>query len=92
MHRENQGIATRIVLEDRLGWRIGENPPVPIELASGNAGGSAPDAMICRGRDCHLAADRQWSDGAQAQFQKSWDALKAWAGDGVATLGPTREG
>ena len=27
MHCENQRVATRIVLKNCLGWRIGENPP-----------------------------------------------------------------
>ena len=33
MHGEDQRIAPRIVVEDRLGRRIGENSAVPIELA-----------------------------------------------------------
>src|SRR5260370_40021857 len=33
VHRENQGVATRVVVEDCLGRRVGENSAVPIELA-----------------------------------------------------------
>ena len=33
MHGEDQRIATRNVIENRLSWRIGENSAIPIELA-----------------------------------------------------------
>ncbi len=33
MHREDQRVLARIVVEDRLGRRVGENAAVPIELA-----------------------------------------------------------
>jgi hypothetical protein len=49
IHREDQSVAARIVLEDALGRRIGKDATVPVELPSmrtaGKAGGSAPDAM-----------------------------------------------
>jgi hypothetical protein len=33
MHREDQSVAARIVLEDALGRRIGKDATVPVELA-----------------------------------------------------------
>src|SRR5258708_34346251 len=33
VHRENQGVATRVVVEDCLGRRVGENSAVPLEVA-----------------------------------------------------------
>jgi hypothetical protein len=48
---EDQRVLPRVVVEDRLGGRIGENAAVPIELTvdanGGKAGGNAPDAMMC---------------------------------------------
>ena len=52
MHGKDQAVSARIVVEDRLGRRIGKNAAVPIKLAvdanGRNAGGSAPDAITCR--------------------------------------------
>ena len=33
MHREDQRVAARMIVEDALGRRVGENAAVPIELA-----------------------------------------------------------
>src|SRR5215472_4811592 len=46
MHREDQSVAARIVLEDALGWRIGKDAAIPVELAvdayGGKSGGKRP--------------------------------------------------
>src|SRR5262249_59031529 len=39
MHREDQSVAARIVLEDALGWRIGKDAAIPVELAVDAYGG-----------------------------------------------------
>ncbi len=53
MHGENERVAARVIVEDALGRRVGENAPSqynsPSMRTAGKAGGSAPEAMMWLG-------------------------------------------